>query len=73
MNIVNSAGSLERDTELEMSLSGLTLSFNTTLWIVASKRQVVNSHSVEAQKSSVSHASAYSQSQCHLVIRGQRL
>uniref|UniRef100_A0A8D0ACJ9 Dedicator of cytokinesis 7 n=1 Tax=Sander lucioperca TaxID=283035 RepID=A0A8D0ACJ9_SANLU len=34
MNIVNSAGSLERDTELEMSLSGLTLPFNTTLWIV---------------------------------------
>lgn len=25
MNIVNSAGSLERDTELEMSLSGVTL------------------------------------------------
>lgn len=24
MNIVNSAGSLERDTEMEMSLSGLT-------------------------------------------------
>lgn len=33
MNIVNSAGSLERDTELEMSLSGKNCPLKATLWL----------------------------------------